>query len=291
MSQQGVLHRLAAFTEDPAGGNPAGVWVGQSLPSPKAMQAIAADVGFSETAFIAPAKGLRRTVRYYSPEREIPFCGHATIASGFILGKDGGDGLYTLDTAVGEVAVSVQIQHDRCLATLTSVTPEHEQASESLVERALAALDWGSSDLDPAIPPARAYAGAWHLVLAVTTPERLALLNYNFGTLKELMLEDDLATLQLIWKESEGLFHSRNPFPVGGIIEDPATGAAAAALGGYLRDAGLVTAPTTFTVLQGEQMGRPSRLTVKVPEHGGIEVSGSAVHLEDDTEPLVGQHG
>ena len=67
----GALHRLAAFTTRPDGGNPAGVWVGEALPDPDTMQRIAADVGFSETAFVAPAVGPARTVRYYSPKAEV----------------------------------------------------------------------------------------------------------------------------------------------------------------------------------------------------------------------------
>lgn len=93
------------------------------------------------------------------------------------------------------------------------------------------------------------------------------------------MLREDLATLQLIWRESVNLFHSRNPFPVGGVVEDPATGAAAAALGGYLRDAGLLETPAILEVRQGETMGRPSVITVNVPKTGGITITGSVVEI------------
>ena len=66
---------------------------------------------------------------------------------------------------------------------------------------------------------------------------------------------------------------------VGGVVEDPATGSAAAALGGYLRAAGLVAVPTTLLIRQGEAMGRPSQLRVTIPATGGIVVSGGAVRL------------
>ena len=148
-----------------------------------------------------------------------------------------------------------------------------------LLSQALDHLRWAETELDPALPPARAFAGAWHLVLAAATRERLARLDYDFEALKALMLDDDLTTVQLVWRESEEVFHSRNPFPVGGVVEDPATGAAAAALGGYLREADLVTAPATLTIRQGEDMGRPSLLTVTVPSSGGIIVSGTAVAI------------
>ena len=275
-----TLHRYAAFTEDPSGGNPAGVWIGDTLPDAATMQRIAAEVGFSETAFVAPATGTERTLRYYSPEAEVSFCGHATIATGVVLGETSGAATYTLATSVGVVPVTVQRRSGRWEAALTSVEPRHEAAPPALVADALAALGWAADSLDASIPPARAYAGAWHLVLAAATADRLATLEYAFEPLKALMLRNGLTTLQLVWREAPDRIHARNPFPVGGVVEDPATGAAAAALGGYLRDAGLRAVPFAFTVHQGEAMGRPSRLHVRVPAAGGIVVSGTAVAME-----------
>jgi PhzF family phenazine biosynthesis protein len=88
----GTLLRLAAFTTDPAGGNPAGVWLGDALPDPAEMQRIAGEVGYSETAFLAPDgsdRPGRLRVRYFSPAKEIDFCGHATIAAGVALAERG----------------------------------------------------------------------------------------------------------------------------------------------------------------------------------------------------------
>lgn len=273
------LHLLSAFTTDPKGGNPAGVWIGDTLPTPETMQRIAAEVGFSETAFVVPQTGFERTVRYYSPEVEVPFCGHATVATGVVLGELSGEGTYKLATTVGEVPVAVSVQEGQWQASLTSVEPTHTLASDALVADSLSALGWQLDELDLSIPPARAYAGAWHLVLAVAQAERLAHLDYDFDRLKALMQQDGLLTLQLIWRESPNVFHSRNPFPVGGVVEDPATGAAAAALGGYLRDAQLISVPQQMVIRQGEAMGRPSRLEVDIPTSGGIGVSGMAVRL------------
>lgn len=275
-----ALHRYTAFTTNPKGGNPAGVWIGDELPDAGEMQRIAAEVGYSETAFVAPARGFDRTVRYYSPEAEVAFCGHATIATGVILGEAEGAGTYRLATAVGEVPVALRMRDGHWVAALTSVVPRHEPAPPALLAGALAALGWSERDLDSVIPPVRAFAGIWHLVLAVRSPSRLATLDYDFVRLRALMLADGLTTLQLIWRERPDLFHSRNPFPVGGVVEDPATGAAAAALGGYLRDAGLIATPATIVIRQGEAMGRPSRLVVDIPVAGGIVVSGNAVPME-----------
>ena len=276
---EGTLYRMSAFTEDPSGGNPAGVWVGDELPDPETMQRVAAEVGASETAFVAPASGLARTVRYYSPEVEVSFCGHATIATGAVLGGDEAGVEYILSTSIGDVPVAVESVNGRSRASLTSVATTQRAVDSNRLQDFLSALRWTSADLDDAIPPAMAYAGAWHLVIAVSEVDVLGNLDYDFDALKALMQQEGLTTLQLIWRESESVFHSRNPFPVGGVIEDPATGAAAAALGGYLRDAGMVEAPASFEIRQGDFMGRPSRISVTVPTSGGIVVSGFAVTL------------
>lgn len=278
--RRGSLYRLSAFTSSPGGGNPAGVWIGGEIPEAAEMQRIAAAVGYSETAFVAPRKGLERVVRYFSPEVEVPFCGHATIAAGVQLGEVDGPGEYLFETPAGRVTVVVRHVDGLAEAVLTSVEPTHRSAPPELLDEALAVLHWDRSELDDSIPPAVAFAGAWHLVIAAGSAGRLASLDYDFEALKALMLAADLVTLQLVWRETPNVFHARNPFPVGGVVEDPATGAAAAALGGYLRDAGLIEAPATLLVRQGEAMGRPSRINVHIPAAGGVSVSGQAITLD-----------
>jgi PhzF family phenazine biosynthesis protein len=275
------LQKLAAFTSTPEGGNPAGVWIGETLPTTNEMQKIATNVGFSETAFVAPNKGSKRTVRYYSPEAEVPFCGHATIATGVALGKESGNGTYQFETTIGTIPVEVSEHNGEIRAALTSVAPKFQSAPDTLLTETLSVLGWSLDDLDNNIPPARAFGGNWHLVLATKSKQRLDNLSYDFKKLKKIMLDDDLTTLQLIWRENEQLIHSRNPFPVGGVIEDSATGAAAVALGGYLRDANIIKAPMEINILQGEIMGRPSQLNLSIPKVGGITVSGTAVQLAD----------
>ncbi len=287
------LLRLAAFTTDPRGGNPAGVWIGEALPSEAEMQRIAAEVGYSETAFIAPdgSGGAGRfRVRYFSPLAEVQFCGHATIAGGVALAElglaaepdtDGGPGAIVLETNGGPVAVGVLPGADGLIrATLTSVEPWVREPDPGLLASALDLLGWRSDELDPDLPPAVGFAGVRHLILAARDRERLASLDYPFEALKALMLEHDLTTLQLIWRESTDRFRARDPFPVGGAVEDPATGAAAAALGAYLRARGDAVSPGTFEIAQGVEMGRPSRLTVTtVAGEAGVRVSGNAVPI------------
>ena len=104
----------------------------------------------------------------------------------------------------------------------------------------LAALHWSEDDLDPDYPALLANAGAEHLILVTRTHDRLAELDYDFDGLAAIMQEHDLITLQLIWPKSKRKYFSRNPFAGSGVVEDPATGAAAAAFGGYLRELGKI---------------------------------------------------
>jgi PhzF family phenazine biosynthesis protein len=276
-----TIDRLCAFTTEASGGNPAGVWIGDRLPDAETMQSIAAEVGFSETAFVSPTVGLQRTIRYFSPEGEVPFCGHATIATGVLLGQTQGVGIYELSTSVGMVPVAVQrLKTGHWEAALTSVEPKQRPLDKAALTEALEALNWQWNELDPTIPPSFAYAGSWHLVIAVRESDRLARLNYDFDRLKAFMILHELTTLQLVWRETETCFHSRNPFPVGGVIEDPATGSAAAALGGYLRSIEGVKPPATILIHQGAAIDRSSQLTVEIPSIGGIIVRGCAVILE-----------
>jgi PhzF family phenazine biosynthesis protein len=265
--------RYSAFTEDPAGGNPAGVVLDASEMSVDDMQAVAAELGYSESAFVTPGDDGDYTVRYYSPLAEVAFCGHATIAAAVALGRAGE---LVFHTRGGPVPIKA----GGGSATLTSVEPRVDPLADADLDELLAALRWSRDQLDPALPPRVAYAGVWHPVVAASTREQLAALRYDFDRLGALMAAREWTTIQLVWRESEHLFHARNPFPPGGKVEDPATGAAAAALGAYLRELGIVAPPASVTVLQGEDMGRPSRLEVTIPPgRGGIDVTGTAVEI------------
>ncbi|AUG77669.1 phenazine biosynthesis protein PhzF [Kitasatospora sp. MMS16-BH015] len=274
--------RYVAFSTDPAGGNPAGVVPAAGGLDDATQLAIAAELGYSETAFLTPAGPEREyAVRYFSPLTEVPFCGHATVAAAVALADRIGAGRLLFRTKAGEVPVEVAPGPGGALeATLTSVEPKVEEIGAAELAEALAALGWAAEELDAALPPRIAYAGARHLVLAAATRERLADLAYDFDRLARFMTGLDLVTLQLVWRESADTFHVRNPFPVGGVVEDPATGAAAAAFGAYLRELGLATPPAVLTLHQGVDLGRPGRLRVELRAGDPrVRVSGAAVRI------------
>jgi PhzF family phenazine biosynthesis protein len=280
--QYGILH-YSAFTAEGRGGNPAGVVLDARGMDEAAMQDLAANLGYSETAFLMPREDASGTfdIRYFSPLAEVSFCGHATIATAVAHAERHGPGERLLHTRAGPVRVTVDAGN---IATLTSVAPRVAPLDDGDLGTILAALRWRREDLDPALPPAVAYAGASHPVIAAATRARLAHLDYDFDALRDALMARGWITVALVWREGPESFHARNPFPTGGVVEDPATGAAAAALGAYLADRGALPASRAFTIRQGEDMGRPSLLHVAVPEdpRQGVRVGGSAVSLLRD---------
>jgi PhzF family phenazine biosynthesis protein len=268
--------RIAAFSDGDQGGNPAGVWIGPALPSEAEMQRLAHSVGFSETAFAARSgEGFR--VRYFSPEAEVPFCGHATIALGAALAREVGDGVYPLALNQAGITVEGRCEDSLCSAALQSPPTRSAPADPQLVAEALALFGYSEADLDPRMPPGLAHAGNDHLVLALQSRALLAAMGYDLEAGRKLMRTWNMPTIVLAWAESARLFHTRNPFAFGGVYEDPATGSGTAALAGYLRDLGWPHGGA-IDVVQGEDMGMRSRLHAEIGDTkgGSIRVAGTA---------------
>lgn len=275
------VHKVAAFTAGEAGGNPAGVMIRAALPEEPAMQRIAAEMGYSETVFAAPlGDGWR--VRYFSPDGEVPFCGHATIALGAVLAQQKGDGIFPLTTNHAQVTVEGRAHANGAVAALQSPATSSAPATPALVQEALALFGYAQAHLDDRIPPALASGGAHHLVLALNSREQLRAMRYDLGAGRRLMQRYGLTTIALVHAETPQRFHARNPFASGGVYEDPATGAAAAALAGYLRDLDWPHGGA-IDIVQGEDMGAPCHLHVQISAEPGssIRVSGTARMMAD----------
>ena len=274
--------KLAAFSQNGQGGNPAGVAFYDGMPSDEEMLRIAKEVGYSETAFLVKhPQGDGWRVRYFAPELEVPFCGHATIALGAALGERFGIGEYKLILNNSEITVRAEKTESGFSSTLQSPETHSEDAPKEFVDEVLAGFHLTREQLNPAFPIRFASGGAKHLILVAKERKTLADMQYDFDKVRALMMEKNLITISLLWQESDSVFHSRNAFASGGVYEDPATGAAAAALAGYLRDIGW-NGKSTFTILQGEDMGAPSRLVVKYgPQVGAsVAVSGEIRYIE-----------
>jgi PhzF family phenazine biosynthesis protein len=268
--------RIAAFADGATGGNPAGVWLGEALPDAATMQRLAFEVGFSETVFAVP-EGEGWRARYFSPESEVPFCGHATIALGAALAQRFGDGVYPLALNAASITVEGRREGSQVAAALQSPPTRSSAAPAPLVDDALALFGYSRAHLDPLMPPGLAHGGADHLVLALASRELLAAMRYDLAAGRRWMNANGLVTVVLAWAEGPQRFHTRNPFASGGVYEDPATGAGTAALAGYLRDLGWPHGGH-IDVVQGEDMGMRSLLAADFGPLPGssIRVSGQA---------------
>jgi PhzF family phenazine biosynthesis protein len=276
--------RYAAFTTTPDGGNPAGVVLDAARLDDARMQAIAADIGYAETVFLTEA-GVdgdvrRNRVRYFSPIAEVPFCGHATIALAVALSGRDGAGTFGFETPVGTVAIETVGQGTAVTARFTSVEPQVAEFPDGVLDTLLGLLGADREDLHPAYPPMVAFAGNWHPILVFAERSTFDSFVFDPDQMRTLMDAQDWAgTVTTLCEMGPGEFDSRNLFPVGTITEDPATGSAAAAFGGYLRVLSLVEPPSRVVLHQGSHVGRPSVLTVDIPPSGGIVVSGEAVEI------------
>lgn len=270
------LVRLAAFCADQIGGNPAGVYISDHHPAVEKMQAIAADVGYSETVFAEPASGGGWRARYFSPESEVPFCGHATIALGAAMAMREGAGVYSLQ--LNETAITVEgfVEAGSYSAALQSPLTESAPADSAVVTEALSIFGYSHADLDTNIPPALAHGGANHLVIGLHSRKALAAMDYDLAAGRKFMNKYGFVTVMFVFSESPQQFHTRNAFASGGVLEDPATGAATAAFAGYLRD---IHWPHggVIDIVQGEDMGERSLIRAQFSDKQGssIRVSGS----------------
>ncbi|WP_108249389.1 PhzF family phenazine biosynthesis protein [Planctomonas deserti] len=298
MSDDVEVLRLTAFSSDPEGGNPAGVVLDARSLSDERMQEIAAEVGYAETAFVtappSPEQPGRMGIRYFSPTAEVPFCGHATVATAVAIADGLGgqripapvDGAFLFETAVGEVRITTRrgVAGAGTVASVTSVEPIVTEPQPDVLDRLLALLGLTEGDLDPTHPPRLSFAGNTHPVVVVADRGRFDAFTFDPHTARALMDEQGWAgTITVAHArgraDSPAEYEARNIFPVGTMNEDPATGSAAAALGAYLRALGLVQPPERVLIRQGRHVGRPGLLTVDVPAAGGIIVSGTATRI------------
>lgn len=293
-----VLH-YSAFTYQGRGGNPAGVVLDARGLTDAEMLQIAEEVGYSETAFLFPkdsspdlgsddgavtTSGIHNAaIRFFSPLAEVAFCGHATVASAAAVADRHGPGEIHFSTQVGPVVIRTWTTGSRTGATLTSPPAGSRPATPDELNSALETFGWTAQDLDPQFPTHVGFAGNHHLMLGVRSRDTLAGMTYDYPALARLMASESWTTVNVFWAESDVVFHARNPFPPGGVVEDPATGAAAAAFGGYLRQIGHIRPPATLTIYQGHDLGTPSELTVELNlDQDGIAVSGEATELPSE---------
>lgn len=277
------IQRIAAFSQGEQGGNPAGVVLLDQPAQTSDMARVAADVGYSETAFAVREddSGKNWRVRYFSPESEVPFCGHATIALGAALGQHIGEGSFNLALNEASISVSAAPKDGGMTATLSSPPTKSKALPAADLADILALFGLSHDDLDERLAPAHIHGGADHAMLAIKERSKLAGMSYDLDAGRTLMRKLGLVTIMLVHIKDDQSFDVRNAFASGGVLEDPATGAAAAAFAGYLRDQNWPHGGK-ITIHQGEDMGSPSLITVELSEEHGspVNVTGHAREIK-----------
>lgn len=280
------IYLVDAFTETRFEGNAAGVVLDADHLSVTEMQRLARELNASETAFVKAGTNGSFDVRFYTPTTEINFCGHATVGLFHTLAKTGklklanGVGQFTEHTKGGSFPIRVDEENGRILVTMTQ--QEYKMTSLPFdAEQIVSALGLKMNDMDKDFPPMLARTANKHLMIGLKSGA-LKRIDFYQHQLGKLLHHCDVSTAHVFSKEGDNVFSARNFAPHIGIPEDPATGSAAGAFGAYLHRVGQShNGVTEITISQGNEMGRPSRLFVKVYVEDGlfnkVEVSGTAV--------------
>jgi trans-2,3-dihydro-3-hydroxyanthranilate isomerase len=274
-----------AFTDTPLTGNAAGVVPDASDLDTEQMQAIATELGASETAFLTPSDEADRRVRYFTPSQEVDLCGHATIGSHGLLAMEGqlDEGEHTLETNVGVLDIEV----DGETVWMTQNPPEIRELEDLDYERAADALGVRESaltGLSADLPLARATTGLPFLMIPVEYLADLSEMDPDMTAIEALSEEHDCAGVYAFTfdtLDAESTLHARMFAPGAGVPEDPVTGTASGACGAYLdRFGALDPTPERMRFEQGHFMDRDGIVHVEASDattEGRVRVGGEAV--------------
>lgn len=277
------LYTVDAFTDVPLGGNPAGVALFQDkLPDEAEMRRVAAQVGYSETAFLRRIAPDRFEVRYFTPVEEVALCGHATVGSFSLLLQKGlieGGRTYIAQTGAGDIRVDIAAG----LVWLDMAVPKELGQLSDADASALLSMYGLEEGAFGTLHPAMVDTGLPDIMMPLANPALLAALRPDMEAISALSKRLNVTGVHAFAIASDGV-HCRNFAPLYGIDEESATGTSNGALTYYLYRRGLVQPDATNLFIQGEAMGKPSkiysRLSVSRDGSVSIRVGGSAVVRE-----------
>jgi len=262
-----------AFTDRPFGGNPAGVVLlgDEAFPDERLMTQVAAELRYSETAFVHRLSASEYHLRYFTPAAEVELCGHATVASFVLLHKLGmAQGRCRYHTLAGDLEVEagervmMQMAMPRIVDTITDNEPVYH------------AIGFGS--YRPALPVQIAYSGLADIMIQVPDVATLNSLQPDMEAVKAVTKAYNAVSFHVFALVDDGhTAHVRDFAPLYDIPEESATGTANAALTHYLAVNGIIPAMGDFSFMQGEAMGRPSVVSTRIAADGTLYVGGTAV--------------
>jgi len=278
-----------AFTDQPFGGNSAGVVLldSQTFPQEDLMLKIAAELRYSETAFIRRHSANEFTIRYFTPKAEVELCGHATIASFFLLHQKGlAQGQCLCHTLAGDLnieagkKVMMQMAKPRIVATISDTEEIYNAIGiPSTLNSKLSTLNF---------PTQVVYAGLPDIMLPLPDVDMLQSLQPDMEAITAITKRYEAVSIHPFAFSSDGFTaHVRDFAPQYGVPEESATGTANASLTYYLQQCGHLAAKAECAFIQGEMMGRPSVVATRIHADGNIFVGGTAAVVAEG-ELLVG---
>ena len=266
-----------AFTDKPFGGNPAGVVLldSDAFPKDELMLNIASELRFSETAFIKRHSAQEFTIRYFTPKAEVELCGHATIASFYLMHQKGlASGQCLCHTQAGDLNITVgekvmmQMATPRIVATINEIDE---------IYQALGIINYR-----PAMPVKVVYAGLPDIMIPLADVPTLQSIQPDMETISAITKKYDSVSFHVFAFGNDGYTaHVRDFAPLYDIPEESATGTANASLTYYLQQCGCLGNDAECTFIQGEAMGRPSVVATKIQADGNIFVGGKAAILAE----------
>ena len=260
------------FTDTPLQGNQLAVFTdARSIPE-ELLQPIAREMNFSETVFVLPSEEAHARIRIFTPTTEVPFAGHPTLGSAFVLAGPLQLGEIRLETERGVIPVRLERDEQRIVfGRMEQPIPTVEPFARE--EELLAAIGVDRSEL-----PVEVYDnGLEHVYVCLGSKDEVAALRPDISRiadLSEVLGVNCIAGSGLSWK-------TRMFIPGGGVSEDPATGSAAGPLALHLARHGRIGFGDEIEISQGAEIGRPSTLYARVDGSAEdvqrVEVGGSAV--------------
>ncbi len=255
------VYLVNSFTKKGSGGNPAGVVLGPPTLSVAQKKHIAQQVGFSETAFVYANKETDFKVEFFTPEGEVDFCGHATLAVFFVLASQRiiDFGCYTQQTKAGILRVAVDEKH----ITMDQVSPLFRCAPD--IERVAHALGVKSNTISSTGLPIEIISTGLPDIIVPVQTGHLDRLKPDFAAISELSQEFNTIGFHVFELNNDAttIAHCRNFAPLYGIEEESASGSASGALGCYLVKNG-ITDRVSFFLEQGRAMGALSLIQVEI---------------------------
>ncbi|MEQ1881655.1 MAG: PhzF family phenazine biosynthesis protein [Burkholderiales bacterium] len=290
------FYTLDVFTNTRFGGNPLAVVLDADELSGALMQTIAAEFNLSETVFVlkpVTAGANRHRLRIFTPQAELQFAGHPTVGASHLFAAlklvdvSLADPMMVLEEGVGDVPVRVYFGTNGPESTQMSAPRMPERGPEPPPRTEIAAM-LSLAEADLLVGHAAYTCGVPFLFVPVRDREAIARAKLRIDLWEKSLAQWWAKSVYLFTTDTISMgaqIHARMFAPALGVIEDPATGGAAAALAGYLNDQAPADGTRRWLIEQGYEMGRPSRIAFEADVSGGIitavRVGGASVLVSE----------